>query len=283
MGDATRSVAFTFDDIPGYAGDRCDVAGRRALNQKLVAAIKRNKIPALGLVNEGHLCPAKRSHNRELYDIWYAAGLELGNHTFSHRDFNSEPLETFQADIIAGEKSLKNPRYFRFPFLRTGTELEKKRAIEKFLDERGYKHAVVTFDNDEYIYAAAYQSALSKGDRALAKKIGADFLRYMESTFVFYEELSREVVGYEPPQILLLHANQINADYVDQIASILKKRGYRFVSMDTALKDPVYARRDKYVGPRGLSWIQRWAIDAGKDPKKQPDLPDWVMELYRAR
>ena len=277
-------MAFTFDDIPGLIADNCDVAGYRALNTKLVSAIKRNRIPALGLVTEGRMCASKRAHNREIYEIWYSAGLELGNHSFSHRDFNNEPLEQFQADIIAGEASLKKkPRYFRFPFLRTGLDLQKKRAIETFLDERGYRHAVVTFDNDEYIYAAAYDSALRKKDAALAKKIARDYLRYMESTFAFYEELSRNVLGYEPPQILLLHANQINADYLDQLAGILKSRRYRFESIDTVLKDPAYARRDKYIGRRGLSHLQRWALDDGKDPGKQPEPPAWVMDLYRAR
>jgi peptidoglycan/xylan/chitin deacetylase (PgdA/CDA1 family) len=276
-------VAVTFDDIPGYQGDNCDVAAYRALNEKLVAAIKRNAIPALGLVNEGHLCEAERHHNREIYEVWYEAGLELGNHTFSHRDFNVVPLEEFKADIIAGERSLTNPRYFRFPFLRTGLDLEKKRAIERFLDERGYRQAVVTFDNDEYIYAAAYAAAQRKGDRVTAGKIAGDYLRYMESTFVFYEQLARETLGYEPPQILLLHANALNADSLDRLAGILRSRGYRFDSIENVLKDPVYARRDDYIGRRGLSWLQRWAIGMGNDPKKQPDVPAWVMDLYRAR
>ncbi len=259
-----RAVAFTFDDVP----HGCSAA----TNRDLVAAIKRNRIPALGLA-VGTRCSA-------LYRSWTDAGIELGNHTASHRDFNVVPLEQFQEDVIALEKALPaKPRYFRFPFLRSGTELAKKRAFERFLTERGYTNAVVTIDNDEYIYAAVYAGA----DDALAERIRADYLRYMESIFAFYEQLSRDTLGYELPQILLLHDNRLNADALDSLAAMARRRGYRFVSIDEALEDPAYRRNDAYVGRRGLSWLHRWALDDGKKPPPQPDVPDWVMELYRAR
>ena len=276
---APRRVAFTFDDIPGvqHGGDRCDLA---PLNRKLVAAIVRNRLPALGLVVESRGC---REQLPALFSIWLDAGLELGNHTASHRDFNNMPLDEFQRDTIAGEATLKQlgrkVRYFRYPFLRSGTELPKKRAFEDFLRKRGYVNAPVTIDNDEYIYAEVY----ARADAATQRRVAADYIRYMDSVFAFYETFSRETLGYEPPQVLLLHDNAINADHLDALVAMVRRRGYRAVSIDEALRDPVYARRDAYVGRRGLSWIHRWALDAGKPAPMQPDVPAWVTELYRAR
>jgi len=276
---APRRVVFTFDDIPGvqHGGDRCDLA---PLNRKLVNAIRRNRIPALGLVVESRGC---RDQLAALYSIWLDAGLELGNHTASHRDFNRTPLEEFQRDTIAGEATLRKlgrkPRYFRYPFLRSGTELAKKRAFEKFLAGRGYVNAPVTIDNDEYIYADAY----ARADAATRQRLAADYVRYMESVFAFYEKFSRDTLGYEPPQILLLHDNQLNADHLDALVAMVRRRGYTIIPIAEALRDPVYARRDAYVGRRGLSWIHRWALDAGKPAPMQPDVPGWVMDLYRAR
>jgi peptidoglycan/xylan/chitin deacetylase (PgdA/CDA1 family) len=275
-----RRVVFTFDDIPGvqHGRDRCDLA---PLNRKLVDAITRNRLPALGLVVETRGC---REQLPALYRIWLDAGIELGNHTASHRDFNTTPIEEFQRDTIAGEATLKQlgkkPRYFRYPFLRSGTELAKKRAFEEFLKKRGYVNAPVTIDNDEYIYADVY--ARTK-DAETRRRIAEDYLRYMESVFAFYEKFSRDTLGYEPPQILLLHDNQLNADHLDALVKMVRRRGYTTISMAQALRDPVYARRDAYVGRRGLSWIHRWALDAGKPAPMQPDVPQWVMELYRAR
>ena len=287
---AERRVAFTFDDLPGL-GSPCDVARFERLNRKLVAAIKRNDMPATGLVVASRVCPEQRHRLGSLYEIWLDAGLELGNHTLSHRDFNDTPIAEYQADVIAGETALrpllekrgKNLRYFRYPFLRSGTELGKKRAFEKFLRERGYTNAPVTIDNDEYIYAAIYERALVARDRQLASKIVDDYARYMESVFAFYEKLSRDTLGYELPQVLLLHVNQLNADHLDRLTHIARKRGYKFISLDEALRDRNYARHDAYVGRRGLSWLHRWALDDGKPAPSQPDVPDWVMDLYRSR
>lgn len=276
---AQRTVVFTFDDIPGvqHGSDRCKL---EPLNRKIVAAIRRNKVPALGLVVESRACKQQLA---SLYEIWLDAGLELGNHTASHRDFNNTPLEEFQRDTIAGEATLtklgRKPRYFRFPFLRSGTELAKKRAFEKFLDGRGYVNAVVTIDNDDYIYAQAYVQS----DTATRKRLAADYIRYMASVFAFYEKFSRDTLGYEPPQILLLHDNQLNADTLDALTAMVRKRGYQIVPIAEALRDPVYKRRDAYVGKRGLSWIHRWALEDGKPAPMQPEVPEWVMELYRRR
>ena len=280
---AERRVAFTFDDLPGLYFDNCDVNAFRQLNRKLVTAITRNGMPALGLVNGSHLCEARRDQTKSLLKIWLDAGLQIGSHTYTHPDFNTTSLERFQADIIANEKYLPpRPLYFRFPFLRSGTELVKKRAIEDFLAKRGYTNAVVTIDNDEYIYAFVYARAVRRGDKALANRIADDYTRYMESAFAFYEQLSRDTFGYEIPQILLLHANSLNADHLDRLAHMAKRRGYRFISIDEALRDPVYSRKENYIGGRGLSHIQRWAMEEGKKPPMHGDVPPWVMDLYRA-
>jgi hypothetical protein len=90
-----------------------------------------------------------------------------------------------------------------------GLELDKRRAFEAFLAGRGYTIAPVTIDNDEYIYAAVYANALRGGDAAAASKIGADYLRYMESAFSFVEGVSRRLTGREIRQVLLLHANAL--------------------------------------------------------------------------
>jgi hypothetical protein len=62
---------------------------------------------------------------------------------------------------------------------------------------------------------------------------------------------------------------------------MMKKRGYEFVTLDEALADPAYRRPDEYVGPRGLSWIHRWAVTQGMELKEEPREPAWLADLYR--
>jgi peptidoglycan/xylan/chitin deacetylase (PgdA/CDA1 family) len=42
----------------------------------------------------------------------------------------------------------------------------------------------------------------------------------------------------EPPQILLIHASQMNADMMPELLAMFRRRGYSFISLDRALADP---------------------------------------------
>ena len=117
--------------------------------------------------------------------------------------------------------------------------------------------APVTIDNDEYIYAYGYHKAAVEGDSASMRIIAYDYLDYMKNTIRHYEQLSRDFLGREIPQILLVHDNELNADYLAFLLDFLKHKNYEFVEMETALKDSVY---DSKTLPteHGYSWMIRW-------------------------
>lgn len=286
-----RAVALTFDDLP--ATRSADLGRVRAITRALVAHLESHGIPAIGFVNESKLeIPSgEREERIGLLEAWLDAGLDLGNHTYSHARLYDVPLEAFRREVLRGERLTrrllerrgKRPRYFRHPTLNTGPDLETKAAFEDFLDEHGYVIAPVTIDNDEYLYAVAYERARDARDEALVGRVAADYLRYMEEVFAFYEALSRRVLGREPAQVLLLHANELNAASLPALLDLLRRRGYRFVSLADALADPAYELPDRYVGPRGPSWLQRWAITMGRDSGEQPPVPAWVRRLISGR
>jgi len=286
-----RAVAVTFDDLPatptGVVAN--DVASLQELTRKLLSAVRKHSVPAVGFVNEGKLFVDGQGpgdvHDRiGLLRMWLDAGVELGNHTYSHRDLNTMPLDQFQADVLRGEtvtrELLKGRaqrlRYFRHPFLHVGSELQVRRAFEAFLSSHGYTVAPVTVDSDEFVYAIAYAAALRRGNTAHAVRVADDYLRYMEQVFTFFEDVSRRVTGREIPQVLLLHANALNADRFDALAEALKKRGYRFVSVAQALEDPAYRLRDEFVGAPGNSWFSHWEITAGRPPVPTPKPAEWI-------
>ena len=105
----------------------------------------------------------------------------------------------------------------------------------------------------------------------------------MESVVAFFETRSVEVVGREFPQILLIHASQMNADLMPDLLAMFRKRGYRFVTLDQALADPAYALPETYVGRGGFSWIHRWSRAKGMPNKGEPDPPPWVTEGFAKR
>ena len=282
-----REVAVTFDDLP--IAYRKNLQSERELTKKLLQSIKSNNVPAIGFVNEGKLnARGEIDKNTELLQMWLDAGLELGNHTFSHISLEKASIEEYQKDVICGEKVTRmllnrkkmKLRYFRHPFLRTGNTVEDKNALDAFLKKRGYTIAPVTIDNNDYIFAFIYFKAKEKGDTKTMAEVGEVYIPYMEKIFEFFEQLSKESFGYEIKQVLLLHANELNADYFDKLAAMMKRRGYSFIALEETLKDKTYSLSDAQVNS-GLSWIHRWRLAKGLAVKKEPKEPEFITQLFK--
>jgi hypothetical protein len=140
----------------------------------------------------------------------------------------------------------------------------------------------VTIDNDEWIFAALYADARKRGDAPQASRIADSYVAYMDVVCAFVEDLARRVVGREIPQVLLVHANALNADQFPRVAGLLKARGYRFATLEETLQDPAYGLPDTYVGEWGLSWLHHWEVTAGRKRTPSPDPPSWVMKAYES-
>jgi peptidoglycan-N-acetylglucosamine deacetylase len=282
-----REVAVTFDDLPTPHGDLEDM---RSITKRLLESFKRTNVPVIGFVNEGKLYVRGETDARiELLRHWLDAGYDLGNHTFSHINLQKATLDEYEDDCIRGEtvtrmllaeKGMKL-RYFRHPFLFTGTTPEYKRGLAEFLAARGYTIAPVTIDDADYIFADVYFKAKKRGDAETARRVADAYVPYMESIFEHYEKLSIETFGREIKQTLLLHANELNADRFDELASMLKRRGYKFVTLEEALKDPAYEEEDALY-KNGISWIHRWRMAKNLPLKWEPEVPKFVDELYKA-
>jgi peptidoglycan/xylan/chitin deacetylase (PgdA/CDA1 family) len=288
-----RQVAITIDDLPVVTSRR-DIERHREITSKLLGHLARNKVPAIGFVNESKLIvDGKRDDKRvDLLHMWVDKGFELGNHTFSHNSLNETPLAEFQADVIRGEEVTKGLlaaenmklRYFRHPFLHTGKDIEKKNKFDQFLADRGYTIAPVTISNSDWVFAGAYDKATDRGDKAAAKQVADAYVPYTEKVFGFYEKQSVELFGREIRQVLLLHSNSINADLFGKLAQMLKNRGYEFILLEEALKDEAYKSSDTYVGAGGALWLYRWSITRNV-PKTffegEPVLPEFVNNLSK--
>ena len=293
---AARQMVLTFDDLPAQRAQSLPPARLVEITDGLLRVLARHEIPAIGFVNEnklesgGTVDPARV----QLLERWLDAGLELGNHSYSHPDLHRLPLADFQRDVLKGE-AVTRPlvesrggklRYFRHPFLHTGRDLETQRGLERFLAEHGYSVAPVTIDNSEWIFARAYDETLDRGDEDLRKRLGDAYVDYMERMVEYYEGQSQAILARDIPQILLLHANAINAHHLGRLIARLERRGYRFIDLETALEDPSYGSPDTYTGRGGITWLHRWAITRGVDRSTfqgEPTAPQWVQELAQIR
>jgi len=289
-----RMLVVTVDDLPGAEPgtdhSASDLKQLQRINRMIPAILKAHHVPAVGFVNEWKLqIPGERDARAALLADWLDAGLSLGNHTYSHPDFNVVPLAQYEDETIRGEvvtRALMTARgqtiqYFRHPFLNTGPTLESRAAFETFLKERGYQVAPVTFDCADWMFNDILGRAIEKKDKKLAEKTKLEYLEYMDTVFTYFEGLTRNLFGRDIPQILLTHDSELNVETFEALLSRIEQRGYKFMSLEEALADPAYSTPDKYVGPEGISWLNRWKIAFGQEPDFQhnPDPPKWVMQM----
>lgn len=285
-----RAVALTFDDLPWATPGGRPLGDAPRRMSALLGALAAAGAPAVGFVNEGQLeGEAERAAPRRMIQIWAGAGFELGNHTYSHRSLSTTPIDEFKADVLRGAAEIRalaerygsQVRYFRHPFTHTGPTREVRDAFEAFLAEHGYVVAPFTIENADYLFNAAYLRALEREDEALAVRLRQIYEDHTLRMFRFFERLSVETFGREVPQILLLHANHLNADALPALLDRMRDRGYRFVTLDAALADPAYRTPDEYVGRHGPSWLHRWRIARGLPSKlaDEPEPPAWLADL----
>ena len=286
-----RLMAITIDDLPTTSVLGEDLPGAEKTTRDLVGAIRKAGVPAIGFVNERKLETGGKVDRRRvaLLQAWLDAGLDLGNHSYSHPDLHLIDVAAFEADVARGEQVTRRLvteaghqfRFFRHPFLHTGRSKEIRQRFERFLKSRGYVVAPVTIDNYDYIFAAAYDRALAAGNNELSARLRDEYVRYMDAVVGFYDQQAPAIAGRDITHTLLLHAHALNAATFDALIMKFRARGYRFVTLSQALTDPAYASADEYYGPAGISWLHRWGLTKGYGGATfagEPVVPKWVHD-----
>lgn len=288
----SKQICITIDDLPVVNYGVLDSATQIKLTERLLGALINDNIPAIGFVNEGKLYDQGRlvPYQYQMLKSWVDNGLALGNHSYSHFDYNTTSFTDYSKDILKGEPVTKKIlegkgktlKYFRHPFLHVGNTREKADSLSVFLFKNGYTAAPVTIDNEEYIFAYAYHKARLAGDQNLMAMIAKDYIDYMEKMLHYFEKQSERIFGRNISQILLLHANMLNADHMEELIEVFRNNGYQFVTLEQALEDELYQTPITTFGNRGISWIDRWALGLGKNAeffKDEPATPDYIRNL----
>ena len=286
-----RYIAITFDDLPVVC--RCeDNAERLEITEKLLATFKKYDMPVLGVVTERKLeIDGIVDPGREiLLQKWLEAGHELGNHGYAHKDINDISLDEYKQEILLGERIIRPLaekvglpyRFFRHPYLSAGDNLQIRKDLDDFLKKHNYIVAPNTITYQDYTFSGAYEKALRMGDTVLAQRIRDAYLPYTLKQWEAAEQQSRDLFGREISQILMVHANRLNADAFGDVAEMMKDRGYTFVTIDEAMEDPAYARPDSYDGFVGVTWLYRWAAEMGKKKTYgSTEVPQFVLDVTK--
>ena len=162
-------MALTFDDLPYVfvaPESAQESSPATASATAILQALRAHGAPAVAFVNEGKLEGPSHDALVAVLQQWVTAGVILGNHTYSHADFNTVTVEQFEEEILKGEvvsRELMKAHqpyqlYFRHPQTHTGDTLAKKEAIEQFVASRGYRIAPHTMDSSDFIFNVGFDA-----------------------------------------------------------------------------------------------------------------------------
>lgn len=287
---ARRTMAVTIDDLPFV-----DPAGRHHLAEAdtattaMLGALRAASAPVVGFVNEDKLdAPGGRAARIELLRRWVAGGHRLGNHTWSHPDLNGLTAAAFLADVDRGARVWPTlqadaaPRFFRHPMTHTGDTAAKRDAVLAGLAARGYTVAPHTIENADYVFNVGFVRARRQRDAALQARIVDAYLTHTAAVTAFAERKAAEIFGRDDvPQTLLIHTNALQARALPALLAAMAARGYRFVPLAEAMRDPAYGSPDTLVTRFGPAWLFRWtrSLDRPVSFAGDPEPPAWITDL----
>jgi len=290
-GTESRTVALTFDDLPGADSPRreaLDAVELASTNIAILQALDRHHAPATGFVIGERV--AALSNGRDLLKSWIEHGHDLGNHTFTHRDLNDLSVAEFGDEVARAEGVFRGllptprtlPLFLRFPFNHTGDTADKHAAVSSLLADRGYEVAVCTIENADYVFANAYQKARAAGGSGTAI-LRTEYLSHTAKIIDYYVDLHRQIFGRETPHVMLLHVNRLNADVLDAVLELFEHRQFRFVTLREAQADAAYKTADTWTTKAGPMWAYRWARSLGVkvNGAREPEPAAWVSAAAR--
>lgn len=224
-----REIAITIDDLP-FVGE-----SKNFHLDMIINSIKANEIPATGFVIAGEIS----ANNWQMLHKFREAGLGLGNHTFSHANLNRMNSDNYIQEIETADKILApvltEPKYFRYPYLAM-SEGAKKAKVLDYLAAKNYQIAPITIDSRDFVFNQLLLAVQQQERRNFLNVLRPCYLNFIWQQTLKAEEHSRLVHKPDQAQILLIHANLLNAYVLPDIINLYKQNGYTFISLTEALK-----------------------------------------------
>jgi peptidoglycan-N-acetylglucosamine deacetylase len=255
---SAKQLAVSIDDLPFIYGRFLSDSEGSERFREILRVLKKHEVRVIGFVVGGQI----KTDRSDLLDELIADGHVVGNHTFTHADLNSTSIDSYLDDIARCEKAIRpwvgSMKYYRYPCLHQGPTKAKYSAVTRYLEAHGYINVPVTIDNDDWLYNREYQEALHKRDTAAADSIGRAYLGHMQERTHYFDSLACARLNRDINHILLIHMNELNSVYLDQLLTWYEEQGWFFVTPEEALKDSIYRIQDTYIGPNGTSWLLRF-------------------------
>ena len=242
---AAQKLAITMDDLP-LNGMLPPGVTRADMTKNVLAILKKRHVPPVyGFINAKKL--EGSPDGADALKLW-AAAEPVGNHTYSHMDLEQNAAEAFEREIEENEPTLEllkgdakdDWHWLRYPYLREGDTVEKRRAVRAYLKAHGYKIAQVTLDWEDYLWNSAYARCVAKGDTKSIAWLRSSYLNTASEFLDLGREQAKLIYGHEINFVLLMHLGAFSSTILPDALDLLKKKGFKLVTLEEAESDPAY-------------------------------------------
>jgi hypothetical protein len=131
-------------------------------------------------------------------------------------------------------------KYFRYPELKTPRDAESRGQIQGYLQKAGYTIVPATIYARDDKFNIAYCVSVARNEQSCANLTRAYFNSTLIDTTVKARVAARSITGADPKHILMLWADQLTCDNLEEIIQSYRRMGARFIPLNEALRDPIY-------------------------------------------
>lgn len=232
-----REIALTFDDAP--TPNSAIMSGVERTDM-LINALKKASVPdALFFVKADYI----DEQTKIRLEKYAGAGLQLGNHSYSHRSANDIAADDYLADVYRAKRLLDEYDnvlpYHRFPYLHYGKTLSTIEEYQTALAEMGYLDGYVTVDNFDWYINALLVKAVEQGQAIDYSAASRFYVETLYQAIEFYDELAVTTLGRSPKHVLLLHENDAAALFIGDLVDFLRAQGWKIISPQEAYQDAI--------------------------------------------
>lgn len=239
-----QQIAFTWDDLPAHSS-LPQGETRVEIGRKLIAAMKEAHLPPVyGFVNG--VAIEREPASAPMLKEWRDAGFQLGNHTWSHMNLNTNSAAEWEADLQKDEPVLQQYdaggdwHWLRYPFLSEGDTAEKRAEVRSFLAAHGYRIAAVTMSFDDYMWNEPFARCEAKNDTGSIAQLETSYLDAASADADFRRAMAKALFGHDLPYVLLMHVGAFDARMLPRLLKLYRDKGFSFVTLEEAEKDSFY-------------------------------------------
>jgi peptidoglycan/xylan/chitin deacetylase (PgdA/CDA1 family) len=199
-----------------------------------------------------------------VFDHWVEHGHYVGNHTHHHASLNWIDSGRYIEDIEVSEGILERwmtrspTKYFRYCMDMWGDTAEKRDAVEAFLNRNGYRSSPLSVWFYDHAWIMPFWRGHKLKDREALKYLRRTFVETALQQLRIQAAAARAMFGRDPAHIWLAHGSPLAGEAIDEILDVFQAANVRFVSLEEAMRDPIYASQP-VVTDRFRNTIQKWA------------------------